>query len=484
MRLSKLAGRNGSLEQVEVSGLTADSREVAPGYLFAAFKGTRDDGRRFIPDAVKQGAVAILADADTKADTGKAVLLKEANPRLSYAKMAARFFGRQPETAVAVTGTNGKTSVVSFTRQIWQRLGRRAGSIGTLGIEGDGIAAPGGLTTPDALKLHRALSELAQAGIDRVAFEASSHGLAQHRVDGVRLKAAAFTNITRDHLDYHADFADYLYAKARLFGELLPPDGVAVINLASPVGIELEHLAWARGLRIITVGPEGATIQVKSRTPDRDGQRLLLRIDSEDHPVRLPLIGAFQAENAVLAAGLVMATGEAPKDVFAALEHLKGVPGRLEFAGRAPSGGGIYIDYAHTPDGLRNLLAAAREHACGGLHVVFGCGGDRDTGKRPEMGAIAAEAAERVIVTDDNPRSEDPAAIRAQILAAAPGAEEIGDRAEAIRAGIAGLGPDNFLLVTGKGHERGQIVDGKVLPFSDFDEVQKVLADPAQESVR
>ncbi len=479
MRLSDLVGTDLSDQLTEVEkardvvGLTADSRAVHQGFLFAALPGAKLDGATFIADAAARGAVAVL-----RAEAGKtpgAVTLSDRNPRRRFAKLAARFYAPQPDTIAAVTGTNGKTSVAAFTRQIWEKLGRRAASIGTLGVVTNAETTPFGLTTPDPVVLHQALAHVKAQGIEHVAMEASSHGLAQYRLDGVELQAAALTNITRDHLDYHGTFADYAYAKLRLFGELLKPGRAAVINVDAEIGAEAEALAWARGHRVMTVGYAGRTIRIEGHAPERAGQTFTLLYNGRTYRVALPLAGLFQASNALVAAGLAIGTGAEPAAVFAALEHLSGAPGRLERVASAPNGAPIYVDYAHTPDALATILDALKPHMRGKLHVVFGCGGDRDAGKRPQMGAIAIAKADRVIITDDNSRSEDPGAIRAAILAAAPGAVEIGDRAEAIARAIASLGPDDGLVVAGKGHETGQIVGDKTIPFNDADEICKAV---------
>lgn len=483
MQLSELLGSNGDITGIEIMGLAFDSRAVEAGFLFAAFPGEKADGRAFIPDALERGAVAILtgpADSEVAIDTGEAVHLIDDNPRRRFSEIAATFYGRQPAIIAAVTGTNGKSSVVSFARQLWQALGMKAASIGTLGIEadaGEGAAlTEGGLTTPDPLTLHGALSDLAAAGVEHVAFEASSHGLAQYRLDGAQIRIAAFTNLTRDHLDYHQSLEGYLYAKARLFGELLPPDGAAVINLDSEYGPEIENLCWARGHRIITIGRGvEADITLKSALAGDSGQTLKISYEDKDYDIALPLLGAFQAENVLMAAGIVIASGALPEKTFAALDGLAGVPGRFEHVGRTPGGGIVVIDYAHTPDGLKNILHAARAAANGRLHLVFGCGGDRDKGKRPQMGAIAAQLADESYVTDDNPRSENGAVIRREILAEVPEAKEFADRAEAIAAAAAALGKGDMLIVTGKGHETGQIVGDKVLPFDDAEVIRAVI---------
>lgn len=462
---------------VEISGLTADSREVQPGWLFAALPGAKADGARFVPDAIAKGAAAVLVKTGADVSGAERVpVLASAEPRRALALMAARFFSAQPDKIVAVTGTSGKTSVADFTRQIFAALGRKAASLGTIGlVKADG-SLYGSLTTPDPIALHRTLSELAGEGVTHLAFEASSHGLDQHRLDGVHLSAAAFTNLGRDHLDYHPDLESYLAAKLRLFAELLPASGTAVINADVAEAGRVTAAAKSRGAAIMSVGQAGETLKLEELAADGFAQRMRIRHAGNSYNVRLPLLGAYQASNALLAAGLAIATGEAADRVFAALETLQGVKGRLEIAGEA-RGGLVVIDYAHKPDALAAALDALRPFATGKLVCVFGCGGDRDKGKRPIMGQIAAAKADTVIVTDDNPRSEKPEAIRAEILVGAPGAIEIGDRAEAIRAAVRGLAKGDVLLVAGKGHETGQIVGSKVLPFSDHEAVRAALAE-------
>jgi UDP-N-acetylmuramoyl-L-alanyl-D-glutamate--2,6-diaminopimelate ligase len=412
-----------------------------------------------------------LPEARAEAEALGVRFIADENPRARLAHFAAAFFGAQPATVAAVTGTNGKTSVAVFLRQIWERLGYTAASMGTIGV-----VAPSGTrtlahTTPDPIEIHRILAELAREGVDHLALEASSHGLDQHRLDGVKVAAAGFTNITRDHLDYHANFAAYLAAKLRLFSERAEQGGVAVINA------DAEHaddfVAAAQGLRVLTVGEHGEALKLVARAPNSDGQDLTVLHAGKTYNVRLPLAGGFQASNALVAAGLAIGLGDPAAKVFAALEHLKGAAGRLEKVAAAKSGAPVYVDYAHTPDALQTVLKALRPHAAGKLHVVFGCGGDRDRGKRPLMGAIAAKLADVAIVTDDNPRSEEPAAIRAEILAGCPGAREIGDRADAIRAAIAALEAGDILVIAGKGHESGQIVGAVTRPFSDREEAVK-----------
>ncbi|MBI1179752.1 MAG: UDP-N-acetylmuramoyl-L-alanyl-D-glutamate--2,6-diaminopimelate ligase [Alphaproteobacteria bacterium] len=476
MRLSDLIGRNGRASGIDITGLSSDSRTVREGYLFAALTGTRARGADYVSQAVAQGAVAVLTEPDAGVDPAAAFVVTDPNPRRRLALMAARFFGGQPETVVAVTGTNGKSSVADFTRQLWAALGRRSASLGTLGLRASGMATRPTLTTPDPIELHARLAELQRGGIEHLALEASSHGLAQFRLDGVRLKAGAFTNLSRDHLDYHADYDEYFLAKLRLFGELLPPGAVAVLNTETHVYEELVDICWGRGLRILPVG-EGGELRVAARTRRPYGQDLEVALGAERFAVSLPLIGDFQASNALVAAGLVIATGAEPAAAIRALERLEAVPGRLQLAGRTPSGASVFVDYAHTPDALRTVLETLRPYTEGRLHVVFGCGGDRDRGKRPLMGEVAAQLADVIFVTDDNPRSEEPAVIRREILAACPSAREIADRQQAITEAVAGLGPGDVLAVAGKGHEQGQIVGDRVLPFDDVAAVRRALGD-------
>lgn len=461
----------------DITGLTADSRAVQPGYLFAALNGVNMDGARFAADAVRRGAAAVLLSADAALEAALPVpVIRVANPRRSLAQLAARFYGRQPDIAAAITGTNGKTSVASFLRQIWEQLGLSAASLGTTGIYFRGEQQPLAHTTPDPVALHASLAKLADDGATHLAFEASSHGLAQYRADGIRLAAGAFTNISRDHLDYHPDFADYFAAKMRLFRELLQPGQPAIIDVDSPGGVEAAEIVRARGLSLITVGRAGETIRLSASEREGFGQRLKIAHEGQKYHLLLPLAGNFQAANALVAAGLAIATGFTADKVFAALEQLTGARGRLDLAGYAPTGAPIFIDYAHTPDALETALKALRPYAAEKLHVVFGCGGDRDRGKRPLMGEAAKNFADLVYVTDDNPRSEDPAAIRAEILAGVPGAAEIGLRTDAIIRAISSLGAGDVLLVAGKGHETGQIIGTTVIPYSDHEAVAKALA--------
>ena len=468
----------------EITGLTLDSRRVEPGFLFAAVPGSRADGRRYIDDAVARGAVVVLTDdpRSYEALTRRAppvTLIGDENPRRRIARIAARFYRPQPDTIVAVTGTNGKTSVTVFTRQLWRALGARAASLGTIGIVAPGFTRPGSLTTPDPVTLHSELNALAQVGVDHVAIEASSHGLDQYRLDGIRPKAAAFTNLTRDHLDYHADMAAYRAAKERLFTEILPRDGAAVVNLDDATGAAIAQACAARGQRVIGYGRDtSADLRLIAARPTASGQELRLKIFGAAMKLTLPLLGEFQAMNALAALGLAIATGAEAKRVVPLLGRLEGAPGRMEQVGRHASGAPVLVDYAHTPDALRQALEALRPHSEGRLVLVFGCGGDRDPGKRPEMGAIAARLADIVLVTDDNPRGEDPALIRRAVLAAAPGATEIGDRGTAIRHALGLLRTGDAMLIAGKGHESGQIVGSAILPFSDAAAARDALARP------
>jgi UDP-N-acetylmuramoyl-L-alanyl-D-glutamate--2,6-diaminopimelate ligase len=464
-------------DAVEIRALTADSRAVTPGALFAALPGTRTDGARFVRDAVERGAAAILAPLDFLAEALPAIpILRAPDPRRALALLAAQFHAGQPGTTVAVTGTSGKTSVVEFTRQLYKALGRSAASLGTLGLIRPDGGVYGGLTTPDPVALHRTLSELARDGVTHLAFEASSHGLDQRRLDGVKLAAAAFLNLGRDHLDYHRTADDYFGAKLRLFEVLLEPGRWAVINTDDPRSPAVVAAARRRGHQVLTVGrAEDASLRLLGVTADGFAQQMLIAHGAHRHKVLLPLLGSYQASNALMAAGLAIATGEDPAAAIAGLEALKGVAGRLDVAGRA-KGALVVVDYAHKPDALEAALSALRPFARGRLICVFGCGGDRDRGKRPIMGAIAARLADVVIVTDDNPRSEDPAAIRAEILAGAADAIEIGDRAAAIQEAIDTMRSGDVVLVAGKGHETGQIIGAKVIPFSDHAAVEQALA--------
>lgn len=453
----------------QFKGLASDSRAVTPGDLFVAVPGVKSDGAAFVADAVAHGAKGVLGrpGIEPAVRAAGAAFVAADNPRLCLANLAAAFFAPQPETVAAVTGTNGKTSATVFLREIWTALGYKAASLGTIGVvspEGDVKLSN---TTPGPVELHSLLRDLALTGVDRVAMEASSHGLDQHRLDGVKVAAAGFTNITRDHMDYHRTFADYLGAKRRLFSDILSPGGTAVVNADAEYAGTFLDAAAVRGAKIFSVGEKGEGLRLTGRTLSADGQRLSLLAAGRAYDVFLPLIGAFQASNALVAAGLAVALGDTPEAVFSALPQIKGAPGRMEKVAVAACGAPVVVDYAHTPDALEVVLQALRPHTAGRLIVVFGCGGDRDRGKRPLMGRAAAAFADAVVVTDDNPRSEDPAAIRAEALAGCPGALEIGDRAEAIGKAVSLLQTGDLLVIAGKGHETGQIVNGVVHPFSD-----------------
>lgn len=462
---------------VAVAGIAVDSRVVKPGDVFFALAGIKTDGARFIDQAIASGAVAVVSDRVPEGDS-RVPFIAVPNPRRALARAAARFYARQPATIAAVTGTSGKTSVAVFTRQIWQRLGHAAASIGTIGLVSPKRTVYGSLTTPDPIALHRSLDELAGEGVTHLAFEASSHGLDQHRLDGVRVSAGGFTNLSRDHMDYHPTVEHYLAAKLRLFTDLIVDGGAAVIAADHDHSQAVIDAARARKLRVMTVGRKGDAVRLIDAQVDGFGQILTVEHDGTSRQVRLPLVGDFQIENVLVAAGLVLATSGDADRVFAALEHLEGAPGRLELVGER-NGAPVFVDYAHKPDALAKALEALRPYTKRKLIVVFGAGGDRDAGKRPLMGAIAAENADTIIVTDDNPRSENPATIRAAIMAAAKGAKDIGDRAEAIRTAVANLQQGDALLIAGKGHETGQIVGDKVLPFSDHDAARAALAEHA-----
>ncbi|CAM8662892.1 MurE UDP-N-acetylmuramyl tripeptide synthase [Paracoccaceae bacterium] len=465
-----------------LSGLTVDSRAVRSGTLFAALPGARMHGAEFIGPALRMGAAAILTDAAgaklaaEALEGADAALVIADDPREALAYAAALWFGAQPATMVAVTGTNGKTSVATFARQIWAALGHAAINIGTTGVEG-AWEAPSSHTTPDPITLHAMLADAAAAGVTHAAMEASSHGLDQRRMDGVRLRAAGFTNLTQDHLDYHHTMAAYAEAKAGLFSRLLPEDGVAVINLNGAGGAAMADLCAARGIRTLTIGhEEGADLRIRGQRYDATGQDLRFDWQGQPYQVHLNLVGGFQAENVLVAAGLVIGAGAAPGDVFRALSSLTGVRGRMQLAAKRKNGAAVYVDYAHTPDAIETALKALRPHVLGRIVIVFGAGGDRDTTKRPLMGAAARAHADVLYVTDDNPRSEEPSAIRAAILAACPEANEVGDRAEAILRGVDALGPGDALLIAGKGHETGQTIMGQVYPFDDVEQASIAVA--------
>lgn len=448
-----------------VTGFAIDHRKVAPGTIFGAFQGARVNGEDYIPQAVAAGAIAIVARPEARVEG--AMHVASPNPRRLFAELAARFFAPFPEVCVAVTGTNGKTSTVELTRQIWRMMGYNSASIGTLGVTTAEDQVSTGLTTPDIVTFLANMSGLRKEGISHAAFEASSHGLSQYRTEGLPVQAAAFTNLSRDHLDYHGDMDSYFEAKMRLFDEVVMDGGTAVVWADDERSGDVVLRAGRRGLRVLTVGEKGDFLRLASREPTHLGQRLVIAAEGKSHRIDLPLIGGYQAANALCAAGLVIATGGGVAEVLSFVERLQPVRGRLERAVISRVGAPVYVDYAHTPDGLRAAIEALRPHARGRLIVVFGAGGDRDAGKRPLMGRIAAELADHVIVTDDNPRSEDPAAIRAAVMAGAPGAEEIGGRRAAIAAAIAQAGADDIVLLAGKGHEQGQVIGDSVLPFDD-----------------
>jgi UDP-N-acetylmuramoyl-L-alanyl-D-glutamate--2,6-diaminopimelate ligase len=465
-----------ALASREIAGVASDSRKVQPGDVFFALAGAKDDGLRHAGDALAKGAGAIVAESETP--IAGAPFVRVADARAALARAAARLFPRQPETIVAVTGTSGKTSTAAFVRQIWRSLGREAASLGTIGVVSRPLTVYGSLTTPDPIELHQTLDRLAGAGVTHLAMEASSHGLAQKRLDGVRLAAGAFTNLTRDHMDYHATTEDYFAAKLRLFRELLPDGAPAIIDADSAIAPRVIGAARARGLAVFAVGAKGEAVRLVSVARDGLASTLELEFGGRRRRITLPLPGDFQIANALVAAGLCIATGGEADAVFKGLHSLEGAPGRLERIGET-RGAAVFVDYAHKPDALEKALAGLRPYVRGRLILVFGCGGDRDAGKRPIMGEIATRCADVAIVTDDNPRSENPAAIRAQILAAAPCALEIGDRAEAIRAGVAMLKDGDALVIAGKGHEIGQIVGDRVLLFSDADEARAALREAA-----
>ena len=459
---------------IEIGAVTADSRQVRSGDLFAAVPGAKADGLSFVLQAIAAGAVAVMAERRPDNLPEQIAFVGVENVRRALALAAARLYPRQPGVIAAVTGTSGKTSVAAFTRQIWEALGYQAASLGTIGVVSPKGEVYGSLTTPDPVALHRTLDQLAGEDVSHLALEASSHGLDQYRLDGVRIAAGAFTNLSRDHLDYHPSVEAYLAAKLRLFEALVAPDGAAVIDADHEHADAVQAAARKRGLRIVTIGRKGQDIRLVDAVIEGYAQSVTIESHGKRHNLHLPLVGGFQIENALVAAGLAIATGSDPGQVFAALEDLEGAKGRLEFVGRS-KGAPIFIDYAHKPDALAKALDALRPYVKRRLVVAFGAGGDRDHGKRPLMGTIASEKADRVVITDDNPRSENPAAIRQAILAAAPGAVEIGDRGEAIRQSIAALEEGDVLLIAGKGHESGQIIGERTLPFSDHEAVAAAL---------
>ncbi|WP_434287928.1 UDP-N-acetylmuramoyl-L-alanyl-D-glutamate--2,6-diaminopimelate ligase [Celeribacter sp. SCSIO 80788] len=480
--LSELGLTAQSGREAQITGLSVDSRQVQAGHLFAALPGARAHGAEYLPMALSMGARAVLTDpegariaAGAIAEYEPALVVVE-DPRQALAYAAALYYGAQPEVMVAVTGTNGKTSVATFTRQIWQLLGARAINVGTTGVEGD-WQAPSPHTTPEPITLHRMLSEAAHAGVTHGAMEASSHGLAQRRLDGVRLSAAAFTNFTQDHLDYHATFEAYFSAKAGLFTRVLPEDGVAIVNIDDAKGMEVEGLCAERGIDVMRVGrSDAADLRIVGQRFDATGQDLRIDFVGNIYQIRLDLIGGFQAENVMAAAGLIMASGADPEEVFSCLPELVGVRGRMQHAATRDNGAAVFVDYAHTPDAVSTAIKALRPHVMGRIIAIVGAGGDRDKTKRPLMGQAAVANADLVIVTDDNPRSEDPASIRAEVLAGAPEAMEVGDRAEAILRGVDALQPGDALLICGKGHESGQTVGDTVYPFDDVEQASLAVS--------
>jgi UDP-N-acetylmuramoyl-L-alanyl-D-glutamate--2,6-diaminopimelate ligase len=459
-----LAGDPVVTGEVDILGLTADSRAVQPGFLFAALRGGQTDGANYVGDALARGAAAVLADSGCNIATGDIPLIGADNPRRRLAQLAARFHGPQPRVIAAVTGTSGKTSVAEFTRQIWRSSGRRSASLGTLGVVCNGVNARLPHTTPDPVTLHAAVAEIAAAGVDHLAIEASSHGLDQCRMDAVEVGAAGFTNLSQDHFDYHPTVDHYLQAKLRLFEEVMAPGGTAVLNADVPEFARLEQVCRARGHKVVTYGTGPSDLHLTAIEP---GRTMTVEVAGESHQVAFTLPGTYQALNALCAAGLAMASGTTLDQALAAIAGLKGVRGRVELVARHASGAPVYVDYAHKPGALEAVLATLRPLANGQLVVVFGCGGDRDTAKRAIMGRVASSHADRVFITDDNPRSEDPTTIRREVLKGCPEAMEIGDRAEAIAAAVAGLEADDVLVIAGKGHESGQIIGDQVIPFDD-----------------
>ena len=470
----KLGALTGGDEQALVTGFAIDHRKVAPGTVFGAFQGLRVNGEDFIPAVVASGAVAVVARPEAQVDG--AVHIADPQPRAAFARLAARYYAPFPPVAVAVTGTNGKTSTVEMTRQLWRMAGHAAASIGTLGVTTADERVTTGLTTPDVVTFLSNAAGLAREGVTHLAFEASSHGLSQYRTEGLPVAAAAFTNLSRDHLDYHRDMDDYFAAKMRLFDEVVATGGTAVIWADDPLSADVAAIARRRGLRVLTVGASGDTLRLVERVPSLLGQALVVEAEGARHRITMPLIGAYQVANALTAAALVIATGGDVKTVLQHLARLQPVRGRLERAVIAANGAPVYVDYAHTPDAIEAAIAALKPHAPGRLIVLLGAGGDRDPGKRAAMGAVAARAADVVIVTDDNPRTEDPATIRAAVLAGAPGAIEIAGRREAIAAAIGMANGDDIVLLAGKGHEQGQIVGDMVLPFDDVSVAREVAA--------
>ncbi len=463
---------------IEITGLTADSRQVRRGYLFAALPGSKTNGTSFIDDALMHGASVILAQTGTKLPKGStAVLLEDDNPRLRLAKMAADFYKLQPDVIAAVTGTSGKTSTVSFTQQLWHLFGiTQCASLGTLGVRGPGLIRSGSLTTPDTVSLHAELADLAAVGISHLAMEASSHGLDQYRLHGVRVTTAGFTNLSRDHLDYHADMDTYFEAKVRLFSEILKPNGKAVLNADDPYFERLEHICLKGGHKVVSYGENGEDIRILERTLLPQGQALKLHVFGQNYDVTIPLVGDFQIMNALCALGLVLAGDGEPETITPLLSELRGVPGRLQLVTGHPQGAAIYVDYAHKPAAVEAVLNTLRPHTQGRLFCLLGCGGNRDAGKRPIMGRIAAGLSDVVLVTDDNPRFEDPKSIREAVLEGAPDAIEIAGRRDAIEWAVSQLEQGDVLVIAGKGHEQGQIIGDVTEPFDDVKEAMRAIS--------
>lgn len=462
---------------IDIRGITSDSREARPGYLFVALPGNKVNGADFVEDAIMHGAVAVIGEAGVKVPAdGNTILVTVDSARRVLAEIAAIFYERQPQTIVAVTGTSGKTSIVTFTQQLWTMMGiTQSASLGTLGVRGPNVVRSGSLTTPDTVSLHAALADLAAAGVTNLAMEASSHGLDQHRLDAIKVTAAAYSNLSRDHLDYHETMEDYFTAKLRLFTDVLQKDGCAVLNADDEYFEDIVHKCRETGHWVMTYGESPSDIQLVNRTPRPSGQDITLSVFGTKYNLTIPLVGDFQVMNAMAALGLVLAGGTKAEDVVPLLAKLHGVPGRLQLVSGHPEGAAIYVDYAHKPGAVEAVLNTLRPHTEGRLICLFGCGGNRDAGKRPIMGRIASGLADLVIVTDDNPRHENPKQIRAQILKGAPDAVEVGDRHEAIEWAIEDLREGDVLVVAGKGHEQGQIIGDRVVPFDDVAEVEKAI---------
>ena len=475
MRLSDLLhGVSPEAGQARITGFAIDHRKVAPGTVFGAFKGARFNGEDFIGQAIANGAVAVISAPGVTVEG--AIHVADPEPRRAFAGLAAKFFAPFPDTTVAVTGTNGKTSTVELTRQLWRMAGFHAASIGTLGVTTADEQVTTGLTTPDIVTFLSNMAGLRREGVTHAAFEASSHGLSQYRTEGLPVRAAGFTNLSRDHLDYHGTMEEYFAAKLRLFTEVVDRDGAAVVWADDPRSAELIAAVRTRGVKLLSIGSDGETIRLLDRAPTALGQTLKVEFQGKTRELKLPLIGAYQAANSLVASGLVIATGGEVEITLSNLQRLAPVRGRLERAAITKTGAPVYVDYAHTPDGLEAAISALRPHTRGRLITVFGAGGDRDTGKRPLMGEVAARLSDRAIVTDDNPRSEDPALIRRDVMAGAPGAIEIGGRHEAISAAIGEAEGGDIVLIAGKGHEQGQIIGDRIFPFDDVSVARECAA--------